>query len=55
MTKTRKLAVTLVVAAFGAGSLAPAALPARKSGGQKVCAPGQHGNPHPGFKPGSCK
>ena len=18
------------------------------------CAPGQHGNPHPGFKPGSC-
>jgi hypothetical protein len=23
------------------------------SAGDK-CAPGQHGNPHPGFKPGSC-
>jgi hypothetical protein len=21
----------------------------------KTCAPGQHGNPKPGFKPGSCK
>ena len=24
-------------------------------GGSKVCSPGQHGNPAPGFKPASCK
>lgn len=24
------------------------------SADQNVCAPGQQGNPHPGFKPGSC-
>jgi IS30 family transposase len=24
------------------------------SSGSKVCSPGQQGNPHPGFKPGSC-
>lgn len=23
-------------------------------GGSKQCSPGQHGNPAPGFKPGSC-
>ncbi|HYI44912.1 MAG TPA: hypothetical protein VE174_05535 [Actinomycetota bacterium] len=29
------------------------AAPAAMAGGK--CSPGQHGNPHPAFKPGSCK
>jgi len=37
-----------VLALCAAGVIAPASF----AGG--VCSPGQHGNPHPGFKPGSC-
>lgn len=38
-----------------AGLLAAlAAAPAAVADSQHKCSPGQHGNPHPGFKPGSC-
>jgi hypothetical protein len=40
------LLVVLALAAVGV--VAPASV----AGG--VCSPGQHGNKHPGFKPGSC-
>ena len=47
--KKRIGAAVLAALALGATSVvAPASL----AGGK--CAPGQHGNPHPGFKPGSC-
>jgi hypothetical protein len=47
MKRLRRVAAVLfVLTAFGV-ALAPSA-------GATTCAPGQHGNPHPGFKPGSC-
>jgi len=47
----RKLAaVFAVVGILGATTLAPVA--AAES--DHKCSPGQHGNPQPGFKPGSC-
>ena len=43
----RVVALLFVLTAFGV-TLAPTA------GAGPNCAPGQQGNPHPGFKPGSC-
>ena len=49
MGKGRKIvALALAIAALAVTLGAPAA-----SAGPN-CSPGQHGNPHPGFKPGSC-
>ena len=50
MSRSRRLgAATLAALVLCATALtAPAAL----AGGK--CSPGQHGNPQPGFKPGSC-
>jgi hypothetical protein len=45
----RKLFALLLSAAALAVTLAPAA------SADPNCSPGQHGNPQPGFKPGSCK
>jgi hypothetical protein len=45
-TLKRIVAATLLVFTLGVIA-APAASAAD-------CRPGQHGNPHPGFKPGSC-
>jgi hypothetical protein len=42
----RVVAATLLVLTLGVIA-APVASAAN-------CSPGQHGNPHPGFKPGSC-
>ncbi|MBA2724507.1 MAG: hypothetical protein H0U53_00825 [Actinobacteria bacterium] len=51
MKKSRKFLA--VISLFSA--LALAAPPVAMAGGDnKKCAPGLHGNPHPGFKPGSC-
>lgn len=48
-TIKRVVAVLLMAGALGmTGAVAFA-------DGPKVCAPGQQGNPQPGFKPGSCK
>jgi hypothetical protein len=38
-----------ILGAFGASTVALADPP------KPPCQPGQHGNPQPGFKPGSCK
>ncbi len=55
MTRTRKLAALLASAALLAvGAIVPAAQAGSFTSEHK-CAPGQHGNPHPAFKPGSCK
>ena len=49
MGKGRKIvALALAIAALAVTLGAPAATAAPN------CSPGQHGNPHPGFKPGSC-
>ena len=50
MLKIRMVLLALLAAVAFTFSAAPLA-----SADQNVCAPGQHGNPHPGFKPGSCK
>jgi hypothetical protein len=46
----------LLATAMVAGALVATAAPAFADPPPppKVCAPGQHGNPQPGFKPGSC-
>ena len=49
----RKAFVALVVLSTFAG--APAALADKPGPGDKQCIPGQHGNPHPGFKAGACR
>jgi hypothetical protein len=51
----KKVAATVLFAA----ALAASAFAAAAGGGGSlhaggVCSPGQHGNSHPGFKPGSC-
>jgi len=49
MGKGRKIvALVMAIAALVVTLGAPAAAAAPN------CSPGQHGNPHPGFKPGSC-
>ncbi|HWL66457.1 MAG TPA: hypothetical protein VNP73_10830 [Actinomycetota bacterium] len=45
----KRLVAALTLAVVMAVGVAPVA----HAGGK--CAPGQHGNPHPAFKPGSCK
>jgi hypothetical protein len=46
---------TKLLALFAAALLAlSVAAPALASQGPPDCSPGQHGNPSPGFKPGSC-
>lgn len=52
--RTRRVlaALAVVIGVMGGSTLTAAA---EKPGpGDKRCAPGQHGNPHPGFKPGGC-
>jgi hypothetical protein len=52
MIKRIVIVVAVVGAIFG-GTAAPAF--AEPPGpGDKQCVPGQHGNPHPGFKAGAC-
>jgi hypothetical protein len=52
MRRLRKvMAVGLVAAGLAVFTAGPAF---GDSSGSKVCSPGQQGNPHPGFKPGSC-
>lgn len=53
MRKTRKSAAA-ALAVFALSLTAAPALAGAFTSDHK-CAPGQHGNPHPGFKPGSCK
>lgn len=55
----RKLTAVLAgtVLAFGGLTVATPAMadaPGPGNSGHHHCAPGQHGNPHPGFKPGNC-
>jgi hypothetical protein len=52
MTKSRRGAAA-VLAVLSLAISAPAALAGSFTSDHK-CAPGQQGNPHPGFKPGSC-
>jgi ABC-type sugar transport system substrate-binding protein len=47
-----KKAAALFFSAALLGALAAA--PAAQADSQHKCSPGQHGNKHPGFKPGSC-
>ena len=49
----RKIIAALAFAAALAGSAAVATSSVSVQAGGK-CAPGQHGNPHPAFKPGVC-
>jgi hypothetical protein len=52
MRRLRKvIAIGLAAAGLAVFTAGPAF---GDSGGGKVCSPGQQGNPHPGFKPGSC-
>lgn len=50
-TRLRKGAALLFSAAM-LGALAAA--PVAQADSDHKCSPGQHGNKHPGFKPGSC-
>jgi hypothetical protein len=51
MTRIKKLAALIAASAlFAAVSAAPLA----QADSDHKCSPGQHGNKHPGFKPGSC-
>jgi hypothetical protein len=46
-------ALVVTIGVMGGTSLTAAA--DQPGPGSKQCAPGQHGNPHPGFKPGGCR
>ena len=54
----RKLTALVAGSMLAVGSLAIAtpamAEPPGPGSSSHHCAPGQHGNPHPGFKPGNC-
>ena len=52
--RTRKVAALLSASALLATAAAPVAQ-AEPFQAKHKCSPGQHGNPHPGFKPGVCK
>jgi hypothetical protein len=53
MRKTMTVIASVFLTMGGLTAAAPAF--AEPPGpGSKQCAPGQHGNPHPGFKAGSC-
>jgi hypothetical protein len=57
MRKTiiKKAAVGLAAtAALSLGAFTAPAMADPPGPGSKQCAPGQHGNPQPGFKPGVC-
>jgi hypothetical protein len=56
MVKKLFAAVALMVAAL-AVSVGPAVADPGPGGTNPgfVCAPGQHGNPHPGFRPPACE
>ena len=47
--RTKRVVAACILAIVAAMGVTPTAF----AGGK--CSPGQHGNPHPGFKPGSCK
>ena len=52
----RKGAAALAVAVISVVGIAGSAAYADPPGpGDGQCVPGQHGNPHPGFKAGACK
>jgi hypothetical protein len=45
-------AILIFLAALAASMFGAAVSSNLQAGG--VCSPGQHGNPHPGYKPGVC-
>lgn len=45
---------TKLIALFAAALLILAVAGQTVTVSAESCSPGQHGNPHPGFKPGSC-
>lgn len=53
----RKLTAVIAgtVLAFGGLTIATPAMAEPPGPGSTQCAPGQHGNPHPGFKAGACR
>jgi hypothetical protein len=50
MRKSRKLVASVMLACVASLSMVSTAYAE-----DHKCSPGQQGNPHPGFKPGSCK
>lgn len=50
----RKAIAGIAVVLSVLGSSAGVAAAAKPGPGDKQCVPGQHGNPHPGFKAGVC-
>ncbi len=52
--RTRKVVALLSASALLATAAAPLAQ-AESFQAEHKCSPGQHGNPHPAFKPGVCK
>ncbi len=55
MSRTRKVAALLSASALLATAAAAPVAQAESFQAKHKCSPGQHGNPHPGFKPGVCK
>ena len=51
----RKAGAAVVACALVVGGLSAPAASGHHSKPHKLCAPGQHPAPAPGFKPGSCK
>jgi len=55
MSRTRKVAALLSASALLATAAAAPMAQAESFQAKHKCSPGQHGNPHPGFKPGVCE
>ena len=51
----KKFALAVTAGAVAAATWATPSAPAHHVPSHKICAPGQHPAPKPGFKPGSCK
>jgi hypothetical protein len=51
----KKFALVVTACAVAAGGAAAPNVSAHHSQSHKLCAPGQHPAPQPGFKPGACK
>lgn len=51
----RRIAALVAAIALLAAMFTPTVATTFADQGPPDCSPGQHGNPHPGFKPGSCK
>jgi hypothetical protein len=52
--RIRRLLVAIGIGALAAAGVAGPAMAEPPGPGDKQCVPGQHGNPHPGFKAGAC-